>query len=328
MATPPPARVRVLEIPPEGPARLTDGTEGMAPPAPGVVRWIDIEAQDTATLELLQQRFALHPLAIEDCLHFDQRPKVEEYADVLFLVFHALECHAKDASETHPRELHVFLGASFVVTVHDVALPPLEAVLKRVSADAALGRKGADFLAYLVADAVVDSHFLHLDHISETLEEIEEAVLGRAHKHDLERIFQLKHTLVMMRKVLSPQRDVFALLAKRGIGSLVSERTSLYFRDVYDHLVRIYESIDAARDLLGAALEAYLSMVAQRTNEIMKSLTLLSAVFLPLTFVTGFFGQNFEGLPFKSDHLMWVMVAMCGLIPLGMLLWFRSRRWL
>jgi magnesium transporter len=134
-----------------------------------------------------------------------------------------------------------------------------------------------------------------------------------------------------MRKVLSPQRDVFALLSKRD-DFRVSERTSLYFRDVYDHLARINESIEAHRDLLGNALEAYLSAVSNRTNEIMKYLTIMSAVFLPLSFVVGFFGQNFDNLPgvrewVHSDGLMWAMMGSCAAIPLGLLLWFWKRRW-
>ena len=323
-----PVRVRILDVPADGPPVARDGLDAAAPPDAGVLRWIDVQAQDAATMEALAQRFHLHPLAVEDCLHFDQRPKVEEYGDHLFLVFHALDCPTGDARETKPRELHCFLGDRWLITVHDVPIVPLEAVLRRVTGDATLAKKGIDFVCYLAADAIVDSHFVHLDRISETLEEIEEAVLNRAARKDLEHIFQLKHTLVLMRKLLSPQRDVFAILAKRGAGALVSERTALYFRDVYDHLVRIYESIDAARDLLGAALEAYLSMVAQRTNEIMKSLTLLSAVFLPLTFLTGFFGQNFVHLPYQSAPLMFGALAACVLIPLGMLVWFKRKHWL
>jgi magnesium transporter len=250
------ARVRVLDVPAEGTAVVHDGPAQATPPPEGALRWIDVEAQDGATMELLQQRFGLHPLAVEDCLQFDQRPKLEEYTDNLFIVFHALDCPGDRARDTTPRELHVFLGARHVITVHDVPLPSVEGVWKRVAADPTLARKGADFVFYLVADAVVDSHFVHVDRISETLEDVEEAVLNRAQRRDLELIFALKHTLVLLRKVLSPQRDVFGLLAKRGTGALVSERTALYFRDVYDHLVRIYESIDAARDLLGSALEA------------------------------------------------------------------------
>jgi magnesium transporter len=129
-----------------------------------------------------------------------------------------------------------------------------------------------------------------------------------------------------MRKVLSPQRDVIAMLSKRG-DARISEKAALYFRDVYDHLVRTVESIEANRDLLGNALEAYLSSVSQRTNEIMKALAILSAVFMPLAFITGFFGQNFEGLPFHSNAMMWAMLSSIVVTPALMMLWFKHRNW-
>jgi len=173
---------------------------------------------------------------------------------------------------------------------------------------------------------VVDANFPILDLMSDHLEEIENAVLEHPRREDLSRIFSLKRTLVEMRKVLSPERDVFSLLSKRG-DPRVSEKTSLYFRDVYDHLSRIAEGLEAARDLLGNALDAYLSTSANRTNEIMKRLTLLSAVFLPLTFITGFFGQNFDHLPFHNDAFMYSMIATCVLIPTVMVLVFKRSGW-
>ncbi|HEX6272317.1 MAG TPA: CorA family divalent cation transporter, partial [Polyangiaceae bacterium] len=144
-------------------------------------------------------------------------------------------------------------------------------------------------------------------------------------------IFELKRHLVTMRRLISPQRDTMAMLARRG-DTRISERTSFYFRDVYDHLARINESIDANRDLIGNARDAYLSAVSNRTNDIMKTLTLLSAVFLPLSFVVGFFGQNFEDLPgihdwTRSRFLMDAMIGTCVAIPIGMLFWFRHNRW-
>lgn len=318
---------RVLDIGAENVPLLVDGAERVSPPPAGVTRWIDLSAHDESELKLLAERFGFHPLTLEDCAHFDQRAKLEEYGDYLFIVMHGFYCPGTDPRELEPLELHAFLGRGYLVTVHEKPIPPLDAVWRRVLGDSALGRRGADFLYYMVIDAVVDTNFAHLDLLADALDEIEDAVLERPDRDDLAHIFALKRTLVTMRKTLSPQRDVLASLAKRG-SAQVSDRNSLYFRDVYDHLVRIYESIDAARDLLGNALDVYLSMVGQRTNEIMKSLTLLSAIFLPLTFVTGFFGQNFAHMPFDSDPLMWTMVGACMALPLGMLYWFKSRKWL
>jgi magnesium transporter len=321
-----PAELRVLDIPPDGPCAVVRDTDQATPPPPGVVRWIDLQAQDEPTLKLLADRFGFHPLTVEDCLHVDQRPKLEEYGDYLFMVIHGFSCPTGKAHDVVPHELHAFLGTNYLVTVHEDPIEPLDRIWQRVAGEPALGRRGPDFLLYLVSDAVVDANFPILDLISDHLEEIENAVLERAQRSDLARIFSLKRTLVEMRKVLSPERDVFSLLAKRG-DPRVSEKTSLYFRDVYDHLSRIAEGLDAARDLLGNALDAYLSMSANRTNEIMKRLTLLSAVFMPLTFITGFFGQNFEHLPFRSDALMYSMVATCALIPTAMVLLFKRSGW-
>jgi magnesium transporter len=321
-----PTIFRTLDIPPDGPAVVHDGRQWATPPPAGTTRWIDLQGQDETQLAHLAGPFCLHPLAIEDCLHLDQRPKLEEYGDYLFIVIHAFDCPGKDPTDARLAELHAFLGAGWLITVHQGPVPALDTVWKRVAGEPALGRKGADFLYYLLADSVVDAHFPILDLIAEELESLEDAVLMRPHRDDLARVFSLKRSLVHMRRVLSPQRDVLAMLSKRG-DPRVTERTSFYFRDVYDHLLRIYESIDASRDLLGNTLEAYLSSVSNRTNEIMKRLTLLSAVFLPLTFITGFFGQNFEHLPFASDLLMWSAIVACLAIPTVMVVWFFRSGW-
>jgi magnesium transporter len=137
----------------------------------------------------------------------------------------------------------------------------------------------------------------------------------------------LRRQLITVRRTLAPQRDVVAMLVRRG-DPRISEKTALYFRDVYDHLVRAYEQIDMERDLLGNAMEAYISMMENRTNNIMKQLTIFASIFLPLTFFTGFFGQNFTMMPYHSQHLYGLMLAICAAVPIGMLLWFRRRGWL
>jgi magnesium transporter len=281
-------------------------------------------------VSLLGQRFHFHPLTLEDLKHFDQRPKLEEYSGYLFIVVHGFrpsDREGADKTEVEPVELHAFLGDGYLVTAHAAELGALDSVWKRLLHDPAAARRGADFIYYLIVDSIVDANFQILDDLSDALDDIEDAVLHRAERRDLAHIFRLKKTLVILRRILSPQRDVFAMLSKRG-HELVKDATSLYFRDVYDHLTRIYESIDTARDLLGNALDAYLSMVAQRTNEVMKRLTILSAVFLPLTFVTGFFGQNFTGMPFGDNWLMWVAMGLMVALPPGMLILFKRSGWL
>ena len=304
----------------------------VGPPPEGTARWVDVGRDGLSLLDSIGERFDFHPLALEDCRHFDQRPKLEEYKDHLFLVTQSFTSPDGAACKPQLHELHAFLGKHYLVTVHSDPIPALDDVWRRVSTNPTALQRGVDFVYYLIADRLVDANFPILDRITDELEDLEDRVLGEPTREDLARIFELKRYLVSMRKVLSPQRDTVGMLARRG-DPRVSEHTALYFRDVHDHLARLTESIEANRDILGNALDAYLSSVSNRTNEIMKYLTLLSAVFLPLAFVVGFFGQNFENFPGapdwpKRDGLMYFMIALCVATPAAMLAWFRLRRWI
>lgn len=316
---------RILEVGSSGPVQLSEDESRVARPDEGQIRWIDLSQQDVPQLSLLAQRFGFHPLTIEDCLHFNQRSKLEAYEGYLFLVIHGFELEI-ESCEGAPLELHLFVGRDFLVTVHQEAIPSMEAVWNRMHHDEKLLRRGPDFACYLLADAIADAYFPMLDEVTVKVDDIEDRILDDHDDVGLEELLKLKRLLVQLRKFISPQRDVLALLAKRGEG-WVSEQTAIYFRDVYDHMLRVHENVESARDLLGSALDAYLWSASQRTNEIMKRLTLLSAVFLPLTFITGFFGQNFSHLPFSDDRLMGLMLASCVIIPTGMLLYFLRSKW-
>lgn len=325
------------------------------PPPAGVFRWIDVSRQTPDDLDSIAKAFRFHPLAVEDCLHFDQRPKLEEYASqppYLFLVTHNFAVLptfktplADENSLTMPRllwaesrsqmvvlamlETHAFLGVGFLVTVHDEHNPALEHTWSRVKHDPLLFSRGVDFVYYLLCDALCDANFPGLEQLGDVLDELEESIFDNPSRADLLRIYSLRKTLVSMRRVLSPQRDVMGNLARHGGSVCVSEKTALYFRDIYDHLTRIYESIEAGRDLLGNCVDAYMSAIGQRTNEIMKRLTILSALLLPVTFLTGFFGMNFEALPYKSlGALGFVLVLIFVLVPGGMFFWFWKKGWL
>jgi magnesium transporter len=316
---------RIIDVDSTGAVVSSRDDNRIAPPADGMLRWIDLEAQDAAQLAVLAERFKFHPLTIEDCSHFDQRPKLEGYGQYLFIVTHGFRWPEKH-QDLESLELHTFLGDQYIVTVHAKPIPALEVIWKRVEGDGVLLRRGVDFVSYLIADAIVDTFFPLLDDIAGEIDDIEDAVIRRPRDAQLADIFRLKRLLITLRKVISPQRDVFALIAKRG-EDFIAERTAIYFRDVYDHLLRIYEAVEGARDLLGNALDAYLWAASQRTNEIMKRLTLLSAIFLPLTFITGFFGQNFDGLPFHSSVMLGAMLLSCVVVPAGMLYFFLRSKW-
>jgi magnesium transporter len=316
---------RTLRI--EGASVEVRECEEVAPPPPGQKCWIDLLDFESKELELLRDRFQFHPLAIEDCGAPDQRAKAEEYGDHLFIVMHALTLGDADGGVLQSEQVAAFLGERYLVTVHRKPVKQLETVWRRAITDGTSGSEGVDFLLYLIADALIDDVFPIIDAISDRLEEIEAEILGRVDQSQLLRLLELRRQLIAMRRTLAPHRDVVAMLVRRG-DPRISDKSALYFRDVYDHVVRAYEEIDTERDLLGNAMEAYISMMENRTNNIMKQLTIFASIFLPLTFLTGFFGQNFTTMPFGSAFLYRAMLTVCVILPVGMLLWFRWRDWL
>jgi magnesium transporter len=276
-------------------------------------------------LEKLAERYGLHRLAIEDCLHLDQRPKLEQYPGHQFIVLQGFSCPG-ELQQLKLHEMHFFLGADWVVTVHSEGHDAIEKTHARLDADlAGTIARGPDFIVYLVSDALVDHNFPLLDRFNDELEELETEIFENPTRALLHRAFALKKNLVQVRRVLSPQRDVVGLLARNGIQH-VQERTALYFRDIYDHLVRLYEQIDAARDLIGNAMDVYLSVVANKTNDITKQLTIFASIFMPLGFMVGFFGQNFDYL--SKPAFLWVSLSICVALPAGMLGYFWKRGWL
>lgn len=288
--------------------------------------WVDLQGFDDHDLSLLQQTFGFHPLAIEDCKHQGQRPKLAEYENYLFIILHSMG-FADGANTPEFSELNIFLGDRFVVTVHREAIGAVDQIWKRVLAEPAAFSHGPDYLCYTIVDLLLDSIFPILDHLSEDLLDVENDIVGRIDGTELPRLLGLKRALVGVRRVLAAERDVLAILVRRG-NPLIRERNSIYFRDCYDHLVRAYEQIDLERDLFGNAMDAYLSTTSNRLGIIMKQLTILSAIFLPPTFITSFFGQNFTALPFDSRTLFLVEVVTCISLPVIMLYWFYRSGWM
>ncbi|MBZ4416362.1 magnesium/cobalt transporter CorA [Myxococcus sp. RHSTA-1-4] len=289
-------------------------------------KWIDVQQPTEEVLNRLAERFGLHKLAVEDCLHLDQRPKLEEYPNHQFIVLQGFTTATKDVCDLTLHEHHFFLAPEWIISVHDFPFAGFDAVMKRVRDDPkATLERGTDFILYMLADGLVDAQFPILDAFSDELEDLEVAIFEKVEPQQLQRIFEMKRMLVQVRRVLSPQRDVVGLLSRRGIVH-VNERTTLYFRDVYDHLVRLYEQIDAGRDILGNVMDGYLSMVANKTNDITKQLTIFATLFLPLSFIVGFFGQNFEALSSTGYYYaMWVMIIG---FPVALVLWFKHKQWL
>jgi len=307
-----------------------DALDAMGIPESGFV-WIDVAGQTHEDLAYLGERFHLHPLALEDCEHLDQRPKLEEYDGHLFLVIQGftppISPESASTDDVNLHEIHIFFSQRFVLTVHMNPHPGIDRLWAQLQEEPELGGRGPEFILYRICDGVVDANFPTLEGLSRTLEVLEDEVLSNNLLDPVPRFLSMKRSFSDMRRVLSPQREVFAQLLRRD-DAFLSSQTRLYFRDVYDHLVRLTELVEVERELLASARDAHFTMLSQRTNEIMKRLTMASIVFLPLTVITGFFGMNFTHMPFDNDMLLVTMLLSMLSIPIAMLVWFQRRRWL
>jgi magnesium transporter len=291
--------------------------------ASGGFFWLDLGQPDARDFEVLREAFGFHPLAVEDSEHFDQRAKIEDYDDFVFLVVYG-------ASPDDDRlvEVHCFYSERFLVTVHRDDCPAFAEIRRRYQKrDDALDRPS--LLLYRIVDGLVDSFFPILADFDDRIDELEDAIFQHADDRQLQEIFRMKRLLVGMRKAITPQRDAFASLMG-GIAEFpgLTEEDEHYFRDVYDHLIRISDLIDSYRDLLTSAMDVYLSTVSNRLNGVMKQLAVIATIFLPLSWLTGFFGQNFGWLTGHVEH--WQAFVGLGVgtevVALAILLVFFKRR--
>jgi magnesium transporter len=291
--------------------------------------WLDVTAPDEGDVKKLSELFGFHPLALEDALHFGQRPKLDHYENYVFLVFYGAE-PGDVGDDQLLEEVQMFVSGKYLITLHR---DPLAALAEQRSRLEGQVLHSEQFLLYRVFDALTDSFFPPLAQLDDEIDELEAAILAGPTGDQLQRLFTLKRTLVAMRKVVTPQRDLFA----RSVDQLaelpgleLSERD--YFRDVYDHLIRISDLIDSYRDLLSSTTDLYLSTVGNRQNEVMKQLAIVGTIFLPLSFITGFFGMNFAWLVNKGIVSTWsfFVLGLGSMLLTCVLLvrFFRRRGWM
>jgi magnesium transporter len=257
--------------------------------------WLDLDQPGEADFEILRDVFRFHPLAVEDSEAFDQRAKLDDYDDFIFIVV-----YGATPDRDQLVEVHCFYSERFLVTIHRDDCPAFAEIRRRYR-DRGKAIDQPSLLLYRVVDGLVDSFFPILAAFDERIDELEDQIFLKADDQQLQEIFGMKRLLVGMRKAVTPQRDTFASLMGR-IAQLpgLEDEDERYFRDVYDHLIRINDLIDSYRDLLTGAMDVYLSTVSNRLNSVMKQLTVIATIFLPLTFITGFFGQNFSWM---VDHI-------------------------
>ena len=286
------------------------------------MEWHQIRDPQDPELDRLAARYHLHPLHIEDCRHRNQSAKVEESTGYLFAVLKPVEAD-KDQSLV-AGDLDLFLGRDFLITVEDPKCAAARAVIEQARAVAAGLRP--DQLFYRVTDGVVDSYLPVLDHISELIDQLEDDVLDRPAPDTLSRIFETKRSLILLRRVLVNTRDVAGHL-QRTECEFIHREMWPFLRDVYDHVARNLDLVEMQRDLLSGALDIYLSSVANRTNQVMKVLTVMGTIALPALVISGIYGMNLKGLPWvDSPHALEIVGAVVlgtTALLLGVLRWFK-----
>ncbi len=290
--------------------------------------WLDIQAPGEDDLKILEKVFGFHHLTIEDIQHQDQRPKLEEYAGYTFIVIFTAKL-APDG-EIQFQEHHMFVSKDYLVTVHDEPAEILVTLADRVKRSPELTKGNPGFLTYLVIDDLVDSLFPLLESLDDRIDTLEDRILADATPELLGQINQYKRQVIELRKFIGAQRDLFQRLITHSI-DVRGEELTLYWRDVHDHLIRQYETVDSLRDLLTGAMDIYLSTVSNRLNNTMKALTVIASLFLPLTFLTGFFGMNFLYLTANlepSTASFWIGVGIMVFSVVIQFYFFKRRGWL
>jgi len=317
-------RVR-KDVPPDGLARLLRRGGGLT--------WLDLGGEPPEVCEpILRQVFGFHPLAIDDALRETHVPKLDDWGDYLYLAIHAIRYDPRGDPPLTTQEFDAFLGDSYLVTHHDERLPDVDRVWDRCDRDDRYIAAGADHLYYALADEIISGYMRSVEAIDEDVEVFEDAVFARPTTETLERIFALKRGLLHLRRIVGPQREVFNKLARDDF-RVIDKKDRVYFRDVYDHLVRLHDINESLRDQVTGVLEIYLGVVNNRMNEIMKTLTLVTTLFMPISFLVGFFGMNFFASPpvvsrWTSPAALTAVLILLVLTPLGLYVWYRRRAWL
>lgn len=286
--------------------------------------WVDVVAPTSADLETLREEFGFHPLALEDAVHLRQRAKLDEYDSFLAIFFYAMEL-AEPEQKVSLHQIAVFAGANYVVTIHEAPLAVLEETSERwrLNFDR-IADKSAGLLLYSILDAIVDGYLPVVDSLSDRIDGLEDAIFERFDITSQQEMFRLKRQMVSIRRVLGPERDVLNTIIRRD-AVVLAEVDTRYFQDIYDHLLRVLDSIDTFRDLLASAMDSYLTVVSNRLNTVMKTLTASSIVLMSMTLVASIYGMNFVHMP-ELDWRLGYPMALGIMVVIGVSLGALFRR--
>lgn len=295
----------------------------------GKVTWVNVEGvHDVEIIRSLGTHYGLHPLVLEDVVNTVQRPKIEDYGDYLFIVLRMLR--PTDGGDFSSEQLSMVLGKNYLLTFQEgIKGDAFDNLRERIrSGKGRIRTMGADYLAYALIDAIVDSYFNVLEELGERIVDLEETLTLTPDRTTMHLINNLKKEIIFLRKAVWPLREAISFL-ERGDSKLLSDTSRLYFRDVYDHTVQVIDTVETYRDLLSGMLDLYLSSIGNRTNEVMKFLTVIGTIFLPLTFLVGVYGMNFKHMPElewpNGYYGLWVFMVTMSLV---MIIYFRKKKWL
>jgi len=293
------------------------------------VTWINIDGiHQVEVMEKIGTHFGIHPLILEDIMNTGQRPKMEDFEDYIFVVVKMIYYDDKD-NEIRTEQLSVILGSNFVISFQEKEGDVFDPVRERIrNGKGRIRKMKPDYLAYALVDTIVDHYFVVLEKLGENIEDMEEELVTNPTPETLQTIHTLKRELIFLRKSVWPLREVINVL-ERGESSLINESTGIYLRDVYDHTIQVIDTIETFRDMVSGMLDIYLSSISNKMNEVMKVLTIIATIFIPLTFVAGIYGMNFKYIPELEWH--WGYFAVLSLMVLTvswMVLYFRKKRWL
>jgi magnesium transporter len=293
------------------------------------VVWVSIEAATADEInQVLGNTFSFHPLTIEDCLSDGyQIAKLDEFPDYIFVIANALKLQS-GSFDLDSSELDIYLGKNYLVSCFTSStMAPVERVRKRLMRDERIYNRGADYLCHALLDSLVDEYMPVTDNMEDEIDVLEDSVLQKPNPTTLERLINLKHSIMTLRRVIAPLREVINRLA-RDEHPQIDPTNRIYYRDIYDHLVWILDISDTIRDIVSGAMDIYLNSTSLRLNEVMKALTIVSTIFLPLAFVTGLFGMNFIHIPgLQHPWGFWIVCISCVLISIGMIFSFKKRQW-
>lgn len=299
---------------------------------PDSLLWVDfVDEPDESCEPIMSGIFRFDPLAVDDALKETHIPKIDDWSSYLYIVMNSIDPRGIQGLKAETMELDIFLGSNFVVTHHDRPFPAVEKARQASERDLRYLKNGAAFLLYKIIDDLVAEYWPIIEKVDLEIDTVENRVFDDPAPALLELLFSVKRMLLAMRRILGPQRDVLNRLARDEF-AVVGRKDRVLFRDIYDHLVRLHELNESLRDLVGGAMDSYLSVINNRMNEIMKTLTIITTIFIPITFVTGFFGMNFFA---PVAHLSrWTQfeafvlaLAVMVVLPITMFTWMRRRTW-